>query len=93
MGRLTWLVLMLAACGDDANNRKIVDAPMVNADGKDLDSALPSPVTVTVTNAAGPTADVEVYFQNADSTVVATAHTDANGTASAVIDRGRLRHR
>jgi hypothetical protein len=88
MGRLTWLVIALAGCGDDSNNRRIADAPRVNADGKDLDSALLSPVTVTVKNQPGPTPDIEVYFQNADSTLVATAHTDANGTASAVMDPG-----
>ena len=88
MRRLTLLVLALAACGDDSNNRKIIDAPHVDIDGKDLDSALPNPVTVTVKNQPGPTADVEVYFQNADSTLVATAHTDANGTASQVMAAG-----
>ena len=86
--RLMGIVVVLAACGDDPNNRKIMDAPAVGHDEGVFDSAQPNPVTVTVKNQPGPTQNVEVYFQNADSTLVATAHTDANGVASQVMDAG-----
>jgi hypothetical protein len=86
--RLTGIVVALAACGDDAGNRKIMDAPAIGRDEGQIDSPAASPVTVTVKNQAGPTENIEVYFQNADSTVVATAHTDANGIASQVMDAG-----
>ncbi|MEO8844506.1 MAG: hypothetical protein ABI591_21135 [Kofleriaceae bacterium] len=85
--RLTGIVVALAACGDDAGNRKIMDAPAVIQDEGMIDGAT-NPVTVTVTNSGGPAADIEVYFQNADSTLVATAHTDANGVASQVMAAG-----
>lgn len=86
--RLTGIVVALAACGDDAGNRKIMDAPAVGHDEGQIDSPEASPVTVTVKHQAGPTENIEVYFQNADSTVVATSHTDANGIASQVMDAG-----
>ena len=87
--RLTGIVvaLVVGACGDDANNRKIIDAPAIGRDEGMIDGPQNSPVTVTVKN-QGPTPNIEVYFQNADSTLVATAHTDTNGIASQVMDAG-----
>jgi hypothetical protein len=89
--RLTGIVVALVvigACGDDAGNRTIMDAPAIGRDEGMIDGPQISPVTVTVKNSGGPGANIEVYFQNADSTLVATSHTDANGVASQVMVGG-----
>ncbi|MCW5805583.1 MAG: hypothetical protein KIT31_24650 [Deltaproteobacteria bacterium] len=77
------LVLLVAACGDDGVNN-LPDAPL-NPDGPPLPTA---PVKLTVTLAGDPAKDVKVFFQNADSSVVATRTTDAAGVASAVMAPG-----
>jgi hypothetical protein len=92
MGRLYWVLLALAACGDDSN-RKIADAPpggQKDAPGQMDAPPANSPVTVLVKDDAGPTQGAKVYFQASDSTVIASSSTDTGGTASAVMPMGGL---
>jgi hypothetical protein len=80
---LPFLVLVAATCGGDKVNH-LADAPADQAtDGPD--SGL---VTLTVTVAGAPNPNVRVYFQNADSSLVKMAMTDANGVATAVMEPG-----
>jgi len=84
-GRSAFLVLAtLAACGD--NIHLAADAG-ADAARPPVDAA-PLPVTLTVTRGDTPMVGVRVYFQNADSSLVSAASTDANGTASAVMAPG-----
>jgi hypothetical protein len=53
-----------------------------------VDMAPTSPVTITVTDLGDPLMGVTVYFQEADSTLVRAAQTDASGKASAVLHAG-----
>ncbi|MFT3693565.1 MAG: hypothetical protein QM831_10530 [Kofleriaceae bacterium] len=79
-------VLWLAACSSDGN-RTITDAPTApDPDGAVLPGdELQTPVTVqTVPAIAGES----VYFQNADSSLVAKVVTDASGRASTVMAAG-----
>jgi hypothetical protein len=84
MRRLALLALLVAACGDDG--------PASHLDGGMTDSTVDAPgppaVTLTVTRGGLPNAGVTVYFQNADSVLVATKQTDSTGTASQVMDAG-----
>jgi len=90
MGRLYWVLLALAACGDDSN-RKIADAPpggQHDAPGQMDAPPVNTPVTVLVKDDAGPTQGAHVYFQANDSTVISSTTTDTGGTASAVMPMG-----
>lgn len=92
MQRSLWLVILgaLAATGcGDASNRRIIDAPG-NGDDDAATDAPPAtaPVTLTVTDNSGPRVDLATYFQNSDSSVVASTLTDSSGTASAVMASG-----
>jgi len=82
MRRAIWLVLVIAACGD-GGDRKVSDAAVAPIDA-------PSPtVTVIVKHTDGsPAALVPVYFQAADSTVIASMETGPAGTASAPMPDG-----
>jgi hypothetical protein len=83
---LLGLGLVLAACGDDGS-RHIDDASPPNDDRPAPDMA-DAPVTVTVTRDGTPVAGATVYFQNADSSLVATVATDVTGNASTVMAAG-----
>ncbi len=92
MGRLVLVVLCVAACGDDSGVRHLdahmADSPLPPPDGPNPD-APPQPVKLIVTTAGGvPNPGVKVYFQNADSSVVASMTTDVTGAASAVMAAG-----
>ncbi|HUS32382.1 MAG TPA: hypothetical protein VMZ53_27970 [Kofleriaceae bacterium] len=87
MRTLVVLPLLLAACGE-------VD-PVRHLDGGMIDSpemidapVTPQPVTLTIMRAGLPQVGIVVHFQNADSTLVATAMTDATGTASQIMNAG-----
>lgn len=54
----------------------------------EIDAPPPEPVSITITDEGQPQAGVTVYFQNPDSTVVATEETDSTGTATAVLYEG-----
>jgi hypothetical protein len=79
------LALLLAACGDDGV-RHTPDAS--THDGPVDAPEVMDPVTVTVTRADTAIPGVHVYFQNVDSSLVLATTTDANGTASAVMEAG-----
>jgi hypothetical protein len=88
MRSFAFALCVLAACGDDGGNNNKMDAG-VDIDGQDIDAAPPAAVKVTVTGVGGlKQAGVRVHFQNPDSTLVASADTDANGVASAVMPLG-----
>jgi hypothetical protein len=86
--RLSILFAVLAACGGDAARH--LDANINDtAPGADSSGdAASSTVTVTITGAGTGTAGVHVYFQNADSSLVADVTTDASGNASAAMMAG-----
>lgn len=73
-------------CGDDGKGGRLADAPPLIDAPQDM--MVPQTVTLTVTNLGNPQPDVHVYFINPDGTVVATADTDATGSASAVVAAG-----
>lgn len=79
-------LLGVAACDEDNPVRYLdggIDAPVV------IDAPVePAKVTLTVSRAGLPKVGVVVHFQKADSTLVATAMTDATGTAAQVMDAG-----
>jgi len=72
--------------GDDGGVNQLADAPVFDA--PDVDAQTSGVVTLTITSGTAGVADVKVYFQNADSSVVAVAMTDANGVASATMEAG-----
>ncbi|HEU4730419.1 MAG TPA: hypothetical protein VFT22_21120 [Kofleriaceae bacterium] len=76
--------LVLAACGDNGSVGHLADAPP----SIDAADAAVQMVTLTVTSSGAPVPGVHVYFLNADSSPVATADTDATGSASAVMAAG-----
>src|SRR4029078_13426073 len=63
----------------DASTDAMVDAPI---------DAAPLTVKLTVTRNGSPALQVQVYFQNADNSVVKSVKTDANGNAEAVMVAG-----
>jgi hypothetical protein len=77
--------LALTACGGNSV-RHFADGPPAS-DAPGGDAAL-QPVTLTITNGTTPVPSIHVYFQNADSSLVVDATTDASGTASAVMAAG-----
>ena len=84
------LVCCLIACGDDGV-RHTPDATPHDGPGSPDSPAIdaaPNPVTIAALLDGQPVAGVHVYFQNADSTVVLSTITDAQGTASAVMAAG-----
>lgn len=76
MCRSVYLAIMLVGCGDNA--------AALDAAG-DADT---SHVTLTATKDGAPMVGVNVYFQNADSSLVLATTTDATGTARALIVPG-----
>ena len=80
------LLVVVGACGDDGNFVPPADAPQFPDSPPDTPTS--GAVTLTVTVGATPQANVKVYFQNADSSVVSATTTDANGVASAVMGTG-----
>src|SRR5258706_4899125 len=81
-------VMLVAACGSshhtvDANRDTSTDTL-----SQPTGDAPPGATTLTVTVAGMPAANVPVYFQNADSTLVLGAITDAHGTVGAMLVTG-----
>ncbi|MCE9573595.1 MAG: hypothetical protein K8W52_10600 [Deltaproteobacteria bacterium] len=93
MGKTRALLVLglVYGCGGGSGNG--VDAPApIDAVGAAADAApdsAPAAVRVTVENfGLAPVAGATVYFQDADSTLVAEAETDAQGHASAMLGAG-----
>lgn len=82
------LSVVLVACGDDSNVGSLPDAPQAPDAAPGDATVTPQPVTLTVTLNGAPVAGVHTYFLNADNSVVKTADTDVNGTASATMVAG-----
>jgi hypothetical protein len=94
MLRLSLVLPVLVACGGGGGSGQLADAP-VFPDGPPTDAApdapidaMPAPVRLTITKNGTPARDVVVYFQNADSSLVATLTTDANGVAETLMPAG-----
>jgi len=83
---LAFVVVLAAACGDDGGVNQLADAPVFDA--PDVDAQTSGVVTLTITSGTAGVADVKVYFQNADSSVVAVGMTDANGVVFATMEAG-----
>lgn len=83
------LLLAAAACGDDGGNNK-VDAGSNDIDAKVFEDApsVNDPVKITVKYNGAAKAGVRIHFQNPDSTLIASADTDSNGVASAMMPNG-----
>ena len=77
----------IAACGDDGGARKLPDAPPSDGELPDAPDPL-APARITITRAGAPVEGAAVYFQNADSTLVAKVLTDADGVAEATVMPG-----
>jgi hypothetical protein len=85
------LLAGLGACGGNSVHHladSSIDALM--PDAETFDGPIPGMVSVVVTLQGIPTANVPVYFQDADSTLIGSAEvlTDDTGTASAVMNDG-----
>lgn len=87
MRSLALTLLALVACGDDGVHH-LADAPPGPIDAPVADAPTSGPVTLTITQGGVPRADVDVYFQNANSSLVAKVLTGADGKASAVMEPG-----
>ena len=83
------VLILVAACGDDGVHH-LADAPPSPDASHDAspDGPVTGPVSLTVTNAGAGLMGVPVYFQNADSSLVAMMMTDATGTATATMGAG-----
>lgn len=79
-------IAMAIGCGDDGNVGKLPDAPP--PPDADVDASNFGPVTLTVLFGDTPQANVPVYFQNADSSLVSETTTDADGKARAEMAPG-----
>ncbi|MFT3693564.1 MAG: hypothetical protein QM831_10525 [Kofleriaceae bacterium] len=82
-----WVLLVLAACGDDGgNHHQIADAALTDAP---IDAPPDAATNVTV-RALDPIPDITVYFMNPDGSLAATVKTDATGTATAPFTGGSV---
>ena len=86
MTRLALLIVALTACGDDGVN-VVPDAPLP-IDAPDIDAPTAGTVSLTITSGSTPVEGIDVYFQNADSSLVAKVVTGADGVASATMEPG-----
>lgn len=78
----------VVACGDDGGANKLPDAPL-GSDGATPDTPDPTaPARLTITRDGAGVEGVDVYFQNADYSLVAKVPTDANGVAEARVMPG-----
>lgn len=87
-GRLVLAASLAAACGSahhtvDANRDTSTDTISPTTG-----DAPPGAVTLTITDGSQPASNVTVYFQNADSSLVVAATTDAHGTVGAMVAAG-----
>lgn len=84
------LLGLLVACG--GSRERTIDAgppdAAIDTLGPPTADAAAGAVTVSVTVGGIPAANVPVYFQDADSTLVLAVTTDAQGTAGAIIAAG-----
>ena len=87
MFRTLVLFAAVAACGNKDKVRHL-DGGSDTDDGSFDGGPDGPPVTLTVTYNGAPQMGVRVYFQNADSSLVASTMTDATGTASAAMNPG-----
>jgi hypothetical protein len=83
----TAALVAFAACGDNITISPTPGTLPERAKGP-IKPGLPDPVTVTISRGGIPQPDVEIFFQNADSSLVLAAKTDATGTASAYMAAG-----
>ena len=78
-------LLVVLGCGDDAGS--LPDAPADAAIDAPVDAAA-ALVTLTITDGGVPAVGATVYFQDADSSLVATVLTGLDGRASAPVAGG-----
>jgi hypothetical protein len=83
---------LLAACGDDgSNHQQHLDGGGSDGSANIQDAgpdAAPQPVAVTLTSGGSAVGSAQVWFLNADNSVVSSTTTDDTGTASAVMVAG-----
>lgn len=84
---LALLPLLAFGCGDDGEVGKLPDA-FFESDAPVTPDTPPAVVKLTVIERGAPVANVPVYFQNADSSLVLMAPTDGSGVASATMNAG-----
>ncbi len=89
-----WLVCVLAACNHGSSSQPVdasttPDGTHVDATLEPVvDAAVPGPVSLHIVRRTVGQAGIVVLFQNADSSLVSEAITDASGTASASMVSG-----
>ncbi len=84
MRSLAFAVVLFTACGDDGV-RHLGDAPLIP--DAIIDASL-APVSLKVTFDGVPRSGVDVYFQDAASTLIAVVPTGTDGVAAAVMEPG-----
>jgi hypothetical protein len=93
------VALVTAACGEEATQGPLPDAPVPTVDARAIDSAPdidaappidrpPPGVTVTVTVGGVPSPGQLVYFQSHDSPTMVGAITDTDGVATGMVQAG-----
>jgi hypothetical protein len=79
-------IAAIVACGDDGGANKLPDAPPGGSDSALPDTPdPPAAARLTITRDGSGVEGIDVYFQNADSSLVAKVPTDVNGVAEAVV--------
>jgi hypothetical protein len=79
----------VVACGDDNGANKLPDAPPGGSDSALPDTPdPPGSARLTITRDGAGVEGIDVYFQNADSSLVAKVPTDVNGVAEATVMPG-----
>jgi hypothetical protein len=87
MRKLVCLLVLVGAC-DDQDPVRHLDGGMTDGAVSIDAPTTPQPVTLTVTLDGAPQANVRVYFQNPDSSLIANTLTDASGVATALMPNG-----
>jgi hypothetical protein len=85
---LSVVFAVCAGCGGGGGSSQTMDGPTTVPDAPAPDALPPNAVKLTVTVGGTPVAGRTVFFQQADSSMVATLSTDDHGVAGALVAAG-----